>query len=111
MLRIALLTLMIGCIAGCSINPLVLFEPARSLTTPQDALDFADPIMYAWFEKSEVRKQKPFRCEFADGKWIILGSAECTTCKDGRFVIVLQAEPAQLISVSSLKDRTVQQAR
>jgi hypothetical protein len=67
--------------------------------------------MYARFDKAEIGKQKPFRCELADGKWIILGSSECTTCKDGRFEIVLQAEPAKLISVSSLKNESGQQTR
>ena len=82
-----------------------MFDPVRALVSRQDALDFAEPIMHAWFEKAEIRRQKPLRCELADGKWTILGPAECTACKDSRFEIVLQAEPAKLISISSLKER------
>ena len=99
-----LLPLVLVGLCACSSRPLIFVDPNRRLTTAKEALDFADPIMYAYYPKAELRRQRPFQVNFKDGNWTIVGSSPCHICVDTVFQVVLQAEPARLVRLVELRE-------
>jgi hypothetical protein len=93
------------CLAACSVKPLLVIDQNRTLKTRHDALDFAEPIIHAYFDRGEIRRQRPMNCELVDSLWVISGSRECASCADGRFEIVLRSTPAQLVKISALRSK------
>ena len=68
------------------------------LKTKEDAIEYAEPILFNAFGKSQVLNEKPYTTVFDKGIWVIKGTLKRK--KGGTFLITLNAKDGKVIKLT-----------
>ena len=79
-------------------------NPDTLIKTKKAAIDFAEPILFKTYGKSEILNEKPYKINFADGIWTITGTFKTEKGgvfqKGGVFLIEINSRDGKVIRMT-----------
>lgn len=69
------------------------------IKTSEEAIAFAEPILFKKFRRRNIIRQRPYEVYFVDGYWFIAGTLPKGTI-GGTFDMIVKSEKGQVISIA-----------
>ena len=73
-------------------------SPDTLIKSKESAIEYAEPILFKTYGKSQILKEKPYKINFADGIWTIRGTLH--SGKGGVFLIQINSLDGKVTQIT-----------